>query len=219
MISLPELAREATASFNSADNQAALVQTSNLTSYLGLVASLGIFFMAGQSGAAVCDTDLSSWHAVNATVALVSILHASWQQRAANGADIDLTPTAVKHARFAVALSGFSFVWWIVLQMRLWGTHACVMHEQESCCDPTLYKASFWYLVATYIGLGIGCCCTFAMLSFFAGAMSAAIAAEAVNAEQDSGSASERAGPTTTTTRGSNIPDLQVRLLGKGEQV
>ena len=52
------------------------------------------------------------------------------------------------------------------------------------------------------------------MLSFVAGAISGAVAAEAASSE-------EPTSPDAAPSRGggSNMADLQVRLLGKGEQV
>ena len=224
LLSLPDIAREAQQSFGAgSENAAVLAHTTNLGSYLNAVLSLGTFLFAGRCGAAACSTDLSGWHAVNATLALVAVAHAFWRDRSsppqnASGADDDdgipLTPQDILHARISPGLGAVGLVWWIVLQVRVWGTHACAAHEEvELCCEPGLYAASFWFLVSTYIVLGVGCCCTFAMLSFFAGALSGAVAAGAA-----ANAAAEEAAD-SSTSRGSSMPDLQVRLLGKGEQV
>jgi hypothetical protein len=220
-VSLPDIAREAQQSFGAGgENAAALTHTANLSSYLNAAFSLGIFVIAGRCGSASCSTDLSGWHAVNFVLALVAISHTCWRDRTSpppSASDDEegtpVTPMDVLHARFSLGLGAIGLVWWIMLQVRVWGTHACATHEEGECCEPGLYTSSFWFLASTYVVLGIGCCCTFAMLSFFAGALSGAVAAGAANAAADESAAE------SSTSRGSTMPDLQVRLLGKGEQV
>ena len=185
---------------------------------LGLARVAAAFALAAAVGLAVLPP-----HEAARTLAVVAVAHAFWRDRSsppqnASGADDDdgipLTPQDILHARISLGLGAVGLVWWIVLQVRVWGTHACAAHEEvELCCEPGLYAASFWFLVSTYIVLGVGCCCTFAMLSFFAGALSGAVAAGAA-----ANAAAEEAAD-SSTSRGSSMPDLQVRLLGKGEQV
>ena len=183
---------------------------------IGLVSSLTIYLFAGRGGTAMCATDLCGWHAVNACLSFAA-LALSGARGCANAALV---------VRCTLVLGLLSFVWFMVLQVRVSGTHACDALEgctSGSGCDPTLYTATVIYLVAAYVGMALALCCTCTMFAFFAGVMSAAVAAEAVAAMEeeeggtaDSGRGQSRAG----ATAGVGTDEMPyVRWLGKGEQV
>ena len=207
LVSPIDLARQASASFSDEENMKKMELTSELSNGVSLAISLLIFLLAGRCGAAECATDLSGWHAVAASMSAIAVASGRL------GRCGSLSPLA--NARVTLLVSTFNLAWWLVLQFRVWGTHACTAHEPAAeCCEPALYHASFAYLVLTYIFVGIMICLMCAMLSFFAGAFSAAMAAEAAahaSADEETAEAA--------TARGSSMPDLQVRLLAKGEQV
>ena len=214
LVSPIDLARQASASFSDAENVKKMELTSELSNGISLAISLLIFLLAGRCGAAECATDLSGWHVVAAAMSAVAVASGRLFRCG--------TLSPLINARVTLLVSTFNLVWWLVLQVRVWGTHACTAHEPTAeCCDPALYHASFAYLVLTYLFIGLMICLLCSMLSFLAGAFASAMAT-AAEAAANSGAEEESGGSRTAeaaTSRGSSMPDLQVRLLAKGEQV
>lgn len=160
------------------ERQAQAEGCSGIGFFLGCFVSMFIYYSKsrGNGGAAICATDLTGWHFVNAWVSLVGCLTPlALMVLGICGNDHCKAFMSSISRLIVTGINIFVFVWFIIGNQRLWKTHACdaddpgLQSPETSCCVAGLWIATHGWFVFLYVCIGFVfclCCCWCAVAGF-----------------------------------------------------